>query len=56
MKSDRKVKRKSEEQQKLIDSANRKLKLWKRMLHGDTQALIEITIDRGMASKEDFNV
>lgn len=32
----------------------KRLELWKKMLQGDTQALLDIMLERGMATKEDF--
>lgn len=44
----------SENQDELKTSAEIKLERWLKMLGGDTEALIEIMIERGMATKEDF--
>jgi len=43
-----------DEMRKLKQSAKKKLARWRKMMQGDTQALIEIMIERGMAKKEDF--
>ncbi|MFI0436157.1 MAG: hypothetical protein ACH350_10640 [Parachlamydiaceae bacterium] len=42
------------ESSKFKQNAKRRLARWRRMMKGDTQALIEIMIERGMAKKEDF--
>lgn len=38
----------------LPDGMREKLECWLRMLKGDYKSLIEIMIERGMATKEDF--
>lgn len=43
----------SSEQRKLKQNAQRKLDLWSKMLEGDSEALIEIMIERKMLKKED---
>ncbi len=42
------------ESRKLKQNAKRRLARWRRMLQGDTHPLIEIMIERGMASEDDF--
>lgn len=44
----------SENQDDLKGSSEIKLQRWLKMLGGDTEALIEIIIERGMATKDDF--
>lgn len=56
MKNNKKSREKEAKRRKLIAEVDRKLELWERMKNGDTKALIEITIERGMAKKEDFEL
>lgn len=43
-----------EDIKKLAEQASKKLEIWDKAMAGDTQALIEVTIMRGMATREDF--
>ncbi len=54
MKNKKKSSEKEAKRRKSIAEVKRKVELWKRMENGDTNALIEIMIERGMAKKEDF--
>lgn len=38
----------------LKQSAEAKLERWQRMIAGDTKALVEIMVERNMATREDF--
>lgn len=38
----------------LKQSVEAKLERWERMMNGDTKALVEIMVDREMATREDF--
>ncbi len=38
----------------LKQSAEAKLERWKRMMNGDTKALVEIMVERNIATREDF--
>jgi hypothetical protein len=40
--------------EKLIKEVEETLARWNRMMAGDMQALIEIMVERGMATKKDF--
>lgn len=54
MKNERKAREKEEKRQKIIQRAEEKLARWNRMLAGDYTALVELMVERGMATKEDF--
>ena len=49
-----KRKKKKRINSKLRKRVQDRLERWNRMLAGDTRAIIESTVDRGMATKEDF--
>jgi uncharacterized protein YhaN len=54
MKNKPKIKEKEQKISELHEQVKKKLERWKRMERGDKTALVEIMIERGMATKEDF--
>lgn len=55
MKNKPKIKEKEQKIAELHGQVKKKLERWKRMERGDKKALVEIMIERGMATKEDFH-
>lgn len=54
MKNNKKSKKIIANQGKLKNRVEERLEKWRRMENGDIRALIELTVERGMATKEDF--
>lgn len=54
MKNNKKSKKIIANQGELKNRAEERLEKWRRMENGDIRALIELTVERGMATKEDF--
>ena len=55
MKKEHRSKEKKAKQNEIKRVVEQRMQRWERMLKGDSRALIEIMIERGMAKKEDFD-